>query len=317
MRPPFLTLCLIAGVGCAAPDGDVAATQDALAPQSATIHFQGDFDEVVTGSLLAGEPIALDYDESRVTKCRGYKYGQPAWSIVAHYRVDGGVVKSVPVAGPNVTEPPTIAVATGALEMWFVNSDVWGCVAYDSAFGQNYHFRVDGGVAWAGLASSVISRCTDLGDPCPGDYVPLADGFVYDTWARQRALISNAYFEAWEPGITDWDNPDLWQQLDVQMHYRFDPSVDFTSEYVDFDRRVGNNARYAVGLRALDPFGGNTITDPQDCPDFPFGPAANPAYVEATVELYFTINGQQLRPAPNEVYRGTYQDYAGLYAVCP
>ena len=39
-------------------------------------------------------------------------------------------------------------------------------------------------------------------------------------------------------------------------------------------------------------------------------------YAEAELELYFTVNGQELRPAQGGTFRGKYQDYLGNFAVC-
>ncbi len=310
---------LLTLTGCAT-DLDEALEQQAsdLAQQTATITFAGDYSHEVSGTLVSGIPVTIAYDQGRLTTCRGEKYGQPAWSIVAHYTVDGGPVMAHPVVTPQGPAAPLTFPAGGHVQMWFVNSDVWGCVAYDSAYGQNYQFDVgsSSGVAWAGLASSVITRCSDNGQACPGEETDLAQGFVYDTWARQRALYADLTFEVWEPGVTDWDNPDLWKQLDVQMHYRFGSTGPFASSYVDFSRRVGNNARYAVSLRELDPLGGNTITQVQDCPAAPISSASNPTYIETTVELFFTVNGFELRPGLGATYSGRFEDYAGLYALC-
>lgn len=312
----FLFLAL---TGCAADlDEAIDEQQSDLTQPTATITFASDFSHSVAGTLVAGTPVTIAYDAGRLTTCRGEKYGQPAWSIVAHYRVDGGPVMAHPVVSPQGSSTPMSFPSGGHIEMWFVNADVWGCVAYDSAYGQNFHFDVgsSSGVAWAGLASSVITRCSHQGEACEGEGTDLANGFVYGTWARQRALHADLTFEAWEPGVTDWDNPDAWMQLDVQMHYRFGTSGPFVSSYVDLQRRAGNNARYAVSLRDLDPLGGNTITEVQDCPAVPLSVSADPAYVETTVELFFTVNGFELRPSPGATYAGRFEDYAGLYAPC-
>ena len=51
-----------------------------------------------------------------------------------------------------------------------------------------------------------------------------------------------------------------------------------------------------------------------------FGPNATAAnggqYVEATVEIYFTVNGVELRPASGGTFRVRYQNYKSSYAVC-
>ena len=42
----------------------------------------------------------------------------------------------------------------------------------------------------------------------------------------------------------------------------------------------------------------------------------NGPLVEADVQLYFEVNGTELRPADGTVYHGAYQSYAGLLAIC-
>src|SRR5689334_22526743 len=97
-----------------------------------------------------------------------------------------------------------------------------------------------------GLASVAVTRATCAGGVCDADLRPLEDGFVFDTWARQRATIAAAYFRVWEPGLTDTDSPDLWKELDVRAYWRFSEEEEFQWDWVDFDQRVGNDARYAL-----------------------------------------------------------------------
>src|SRR5690606_24891531 len=119
--------------------------------------------------------------------------------------------------------------------------------------------------AWIGEAKYAISRATCAGGACAEDLRPLEGGFFFDSWAKQRAAITAGYFEVWQPGVTDFDNPDLWRELDVRIYYRFDPSGPFSWRWVDFQERAGNNARYSFSLRELDPF-----VDPNACPSVPF-----------------------------------------------
>ena len=54
-----------------------------------------------------------------------------------------------------------------------------------------------------------------------------------------------------------------------------------------------------IPVRALDPIPGLfTIQDPNDCPAFELGvpSESNGAYVAATVELYVSVNGVEVRP---------------------
>ena len=53
-----------------------------------------------------------------------------------------------------------------------------------------------------------------------------------------------------------------------------------------------------------------------DCPRYTLRRDPTGHYVEADVELYFTVNGAELRPAGGGTFRGTFQDYLGAFAVC-
>ena len=60
----------------------------------------------------------------------------------------GGTVKQVAVTRPDgeelVAADPEITVKNGAdLELWFESNNRYGCHAYDSANGANYHFEIE------------------------------------------------------------------------------------------------------------------------------------------------------------------------------
>ena len=108
------------------------------------ITFGADWSETVSGELTKGAEVTLAYDPERLTKCRGTQGGYEQWAITAQYRVDGGPVEGVVVAGNGATAEPRITLAhRGDLEIWFQNTNRWGCVAYDSNLGGNYHFDVE------------------------------------------------------------------------------------------------------------------------------------------------------------------------------
>lgn len=330
----FAFFALTAVAGCSAPSDETTAdSSEHLAGKTVTVSFNSDFTISTSGPLAVGETVKIAYDASRLTACRGNANGGgPGWSISALYRVNGGPISSVVVAGlnPDPTGTPTFTLTTaGDLEMWFENDSMWGCDAYDSAYGANYHLNVlasENAPGWVGLPQYVLSRAT-CGTPpgaCDSDFQTMSTGFTFDTWVRERAAIRRAYFQVWKQGTTDFDNPDLWKQLDVEVHSRIGDSGPFAMHYVDFDAREGNNARYALALDSLDPFaapgGGNgsALTDKSQCPTFPVTYEGPPGadYVDADVQFYFTVNGTELRPAGGGVFHGKYQTYAGLYAIC-
>lgn len=152
--------------------------------------------------------------------------------------------------------------------------------------------------AWIGNVVTRIGR--DGGHPCDGG-ARMDQGFTYDTWVRQRAIVRNVCFEVWAPGITDWFNPDLWKQLDVQLHARASADGPFTATYVDLLDQPGNNARYRVDLRGLDPF---------EFGRCPAGPVRRVnGYDEADLFFYFTVNGAELRPEGGGEFHGVFADY--------
>jgi hypothetical protein len=323
---PLIVVLSSLSFGCAierASEGEDPASSTANAVETvAKIAFDGAHNETVTGTLRAGGTVEISYDPARLTNCRGTEGGRPQWGIAGQFRINGGATSGFTIAG--LMEPAgnkvTVALPTsGDLEVWFVNTSKYGCVAYDSDYGRNYHFKVEANPrapGFMGNAASAIARETcDDGRACEKSRVPLESGFRFDTWARQRATIAGAYFDVWKQCVTDFDNSELWQQLDVQVHYRQVGAPDWSKAYVAFEKRVGNDARYVVPLRSIDPLGGRTRTSKDDCPKGPLSVSADGFYVETELEFYFTVNGFELRPTTG-VYRGTYSDYRDLYKVC-
>jgi len=326
-----LWACSLAACSAASEDDTGSSSSQSTADQSVSLNFTSDFNDAASAPLVVGETATIAYDAARLSSCRGTNGANPAWTITAFYRQNGGPVSSLNVGGLNPNgggKPDTTFALTSAgdLEMWFENNDVDGCNQYDSAYGKNYHFNVAASVnapGWVGDAQYVINRETCGGlNPCAQDFHPLDPGFTYDTYVRSQAAIRRAYFEVWKQGVTDFDNANLWKQLDVEVHSRVGGSGAFATAYVSFDERDGNNARYAVDLSTLDPIpggpSGSAIANKSDCPQFPVsyeGPTGAD-YIDADLQFYFTVNGTELRPADGSVFHGSYQNYAGLYAIC-
>lgn len=329
MRGVAAFLWVVLAVGCAAEPGVFeapAAVRHVELSEGAlpTIRFGADWSVEVQGELRRGSQVRVEYDPARLDDCRGTFYGREAWSILGYWRVDGGPVQHF-LVGPAdfahmYSEPVLTLDATGELEMWFHNTSRWGCSAYDSNFGHNFRFEVappEDAPDWMGEEASAISRWTCDGGPCAGSVRPLEDGFLFDTAARQRATIAALYFQVWEPGVTDYDNPDLWRQLDVRMHYRFRTDGSWAWRWVGLDRRIGNDARYAVDLRReLDPLAGRTRTTAAECPDATLWLTPDGHYVETEAEYYFSVNGSELRAPSGQPFTGRFQDYVGLYGPC-
>ncbi len=322
---------LLLATACGAAPGEGAPSSSSSADIAATppvITFASSFTQGASEPLVAGKPIRVAYDSARLPQCRGDLANGPGWSITGAYSVNGVYGGSFPVAGAGLSNgpnPPAFTPsASGDLAMWFEVTSAWGCHGYDSAYGANYHFAVvpaANAPGWMGNTSSLIDRATCGGatGACYDHAQPATSDFRYDTWARQRAAIAEVFFDVWKQGVTDYANPNLWRELDVELHSRIGGAGAFTTSYVRFAEYHGNDARYAMNLRALDPLGGvngSALTDKSQCPAFATTISPDAQYVRATFDYYFTVNGVDLRPAPGAVFHGTYENYAGLYAVC-
>ena len=327
-----LVLASVALAACSGAPGDGApSTTTASADITATppvITFASSFTQRASGALVAGQPVRVAYDSARLPQCRGDLATGPGWSITGAYSVNGVYGGSFPVAGAGLSNgpnPPAFTPsASGDLAVWFEVTSVWGCHDYDSAYGANYHFGVVASAnapGWTGNTASLIDRatCGGANGACYDHAQPAENGFRFDTWARQRAAVTEVFFDVWKQGVTDHANPNLWRELDVELHARVGGVGAFATSYVRFAEYHGNDARYAIDLRALDPLArlnGGALTDKSQCPTFATTISADAQYVQTTYDYYFTINGVELRPAPGATFHGTYENYAGLYAVC-
>lgn len=314
---------------CADPAGDAEGGQTAAsdlereAPPVLT--FDAEWGARLTGSLRAGSTVRVVYAEARAGECRGSQGGRPQFATTGHAQLEGAAPLSFWAAGNTSSDSEraefTLPMGPGGdLAVWFETTSRWGCHAWDSALGANYHFdvretrhRPD----WIGAASVVIARATCDAGPCDADRRDLAAGFTLDTWARERAAIRRVDFRVYEPSLTDQDDSGLWEKLDAQVHYRFGGAGDFQHRYVDFDRRVGNDARYALQLSSLDPLAvRGTLGDRSECPEAPLTASVDGQTVSTTMDFYFTVQGAELRPDAGGTFTGTYANYASLFAIC-
>ncbi len=311
---PLLSLLAACSPGTNTAEADLGAAKDA------TLTFAADWSESTSGPIAAGTKPHVRFDASRLPTCRGEQGGIEQWSISAHYRLNGGPEEAITVAGLNADADPRLQIDdAGDLEVWFQAVNRWGCVAYDSDFGANYHFVVVDDPAkpkWIGNAASVVSRATCDGGPCDADRTSLDGGVTFDTWGRQRAAIAGLFFDVYRPNTTELDNPDLWKELDVEVHLRAAGQAAFETRYVDFFARHGNDARYELPLRSIDPLGASSAVDASSCPAAALTPTPDGQYVETTLELYFTVNGKELRPAKGQSYVARFVDDRGKYAAC-
>lgn len=139
----LLTAALAACGGDPTTGDDVSYHTD-----TAVLAFHGDWRIEQTGQLREGGAVRFEYDAERLTECRGDFQGQPGWTITGYHSLDGAEPTSFHVAGFSaVAEPPAPLLTLdrpGDLAVWFHNTSRWGCSAYDSNFGTNFHFQVLG-----------------------------------------------------------------------------------------------------------------------------------------------------------------------------
>ena len=67
--------------------------------------------------------------------------------MTLYWQIDGGAVSSTPASRVDgnelVAANPTIPITSGSdLAMWFQATSVYGCDAWDSVYGANYHFAI-------------------------------------------------------------------------------------------------------------------------------------------------------------------------------
>jgi hypothetical protein len=332
-RSMALSWLPLLALACAAPvDRDPgpsgeSALEGADGDASATLRFGADWSVQTTGAITSGRKVRVEYDANRMPSCRGDMRGGPGWAVTGYYRVAGGAIKTFNAAGHSPTGAPDnvldlpAAMGDADLEVWFENTSVWGCQAWDSNQGSNYHFVAKAppeAPAWMGDVRYASTRSVcDHGRACDGERKPLGGGtFTFDDWSRERAASNMLSFRVYKPGVTDYDNGNVWRDLDVRVYTRARSRDEFHSTPVDTEKRIGNDEGYAFDVRSLDPFKAPSNSNHRVCPDVDAQRSSDGATVSATIELYFTVNGVELRPAPGESFRGVFTDAASPWAGC-
>src|SRR5262249_28722886 len=118
------------------------------------LQFTKTFQTSQSGALKAPGKVRIHYDPERLRECRAnLNDGSPGWTITGYGILNGGTARSFYVAGHNPSpgvdplHPPDAIVdlaEQGDLALFFQVTDLYGCSAYDSSFGQNFHFSVAG-----------------------------------------------------------------------------------------------------------------------------------------------------------------------------
>lgn len=149
---PALAALTFAVFGCGSQQLSISETDGTSSNTAARLtsetqlHFQSDWTNVLSSALVNGSKVRVIYDTDRLPQCRGDYNGQPAWSITGYWQLNGGAVHSFEAGGYSPsqgTEEPVFELTdTGDLAMWFQITNQWGCSAWDSNYGSNYHFSV-------------------------------------------------------------------------------------------------------------------------------------------------------------------------------
>jgi hypothetical protein len=114
----------------------------------ALLVFGADGSVDLQGKLVAGGTLRVRYALERLSDCRGTQGGLPQWNVTGAYSVDGGEphafeVSSV-VGDDRVSTDAVLEVPQGdSMALWFYVSNRWGCIAYDSKYGENYTFAIN------------------------------------------------------------------------------------------------------------------------------------------------------------------------------
>ncbi len=276
-------------------------------PQRARFVFDANWTHHREGVLAPGGEVSIQYAQARLDGCRYTQGPYQLWDITAHVRFEPG---NQLLAGSVRDGQWTISVPSDARRavVWFESTSASGCHQWDSNYGDNYVFDAATPPQWVGNMSTLTTRDTS-GDICGG--TPAQQGFSFDTWTRQRAAITNLCFQVYQPGMTDHDDPDLWQKLDVSLRWRLAGQNTWQGRVVNFDRRVDNDARYALSWRELDPF------RTYHCPEVRPQPTADGQYAQVALEYYVVVNGYELRPVPGGWYTGSFVDYANGFWTDP
>jgi hypothetical protein len=137
--------------GCIAYDSNLGANYDFTIDRhglGAVLAFDTDWSVSQSAALHAGDHVVVHYEPDRLSQCAGSTGGHPAWGVTAHWQVDGGTVHDLSVTRAEtdflVAGDPQLAIPNGHdLALWFEATSIWGCHAWDSAYGANYHFAIN------------------------------------------------------------------------------------------------------------------------------------------------------------------------------
>ncbi len=173
MKTFALATALVTSITGCATDGDAVdpgSDNGKADGQQVTVTFAEDFTETADGPLVAGSRVRIRYDLDRATACRGFTNGSDAWGVSGFAMFDGGEPVSFEasriVDGVTTEVSSELAIPHGAkgVEIWFENTDVFGCHAFDSNDGANYAFAIEANDDVAVLGFDADFEETQSGD---------------------------------------------------------------------------------------------------------------------------------------------------------
>ena len=186
----------------------------------ATLSFFVGWCEELHGDLAQGGRLTIEYDPERTPICRRYHGGLPSWDLWGNVRfhpsgqlfsgnlvlhLEGSPPRVIVPPGPILLVVPVPADATQA-ELWFHNTDVFGCSAWDSRFGQNYWYDVArhgpvqpvayrlGAIPSLAMVNIVAEAATKR-NVFPRRSTGSAEGSDLQTWLTLTAWVNNVAFE--------------------------------------------------------------------------------------------------------------------------
>lgn len=172
------TFLAVGASGCASQTGagagaEPGAEQD-VTSDAATLKLASDFTTSVTGEAAAGKGLRIEYALERLPQCRGnVGGGGPGWNVTGFYSENGGAAKTFEVSALSADGKDRVAKAArivptqgGEVAIWFQIASAFGCSAFDSQFGQNFHVPVKGAppVAGASITFGKDSAPTQTGE---------------------------------------------------------------------------------------------------------------------------------------------------------
>ena len=224
----------------------------------AIIHFNTGWRGFQRGDITQGGRLIIDYAADRLPACRRYHGGMPSWDIRAYVRFlpggqlyNGNLLQHVEGTPPNayILDPPTpipfeVTVPTDAtqVEMWFHNTDLFGCSVWDSRFGLNYRYDVLRGgptiprqsvsyrngaipsLEMVNVVSEAVSRTT------------------VDPRSRNSAVQTMFYVEAWVNNVSYSKN--VW--VDVHVFDDEDALIHTDTLGLDYLDAAGGNGDFFV-----------------------------------------------------------------------